>query len=232
MANNRLGSKGVAVFCEGLVGGDGRAHNDSITYLDISDNHATMVGGAALAMWLAQSSDLLEVRLDGNSLFENVGGDVDMTSVHHFIEAFLSNSTLQRLSLRRNKINTVVLQQLAFGLIPNSTLQVLDVSENSIAISYTICKELLSRLNANTSLRELNMAGNPVGEGVSQLMHARNSDKTRKAPSQYGKKTGIYESYGLEGKGKMRSSAALIQAKRGESYLQENDMIPVQVEEI
>ena len=147
---NDLSSKSVASIITGL------SHNSSMTLLNISNSHFSMANVESLASVLKDHSKSTLTELYLQDCHISSEGAVELAA------ALYKNTTLKQLDLTHNPIG--VEGAVAKMLAENKTLTGLALrychisSEGAVELAAALCK--------NTTLRNLNLSHNPIGEHV------------------------------------------------------------------
>ena len=197
IGQNHLSSESVASIITGL------RHNKSLTILDISGSHFSMVntlhlssllrehskctltslrlrdchisseGAVELATALCKNTTLRELDLSGNPIGEHVEG---VTAVATML---VENKSLIELELEDCHISGQGAGELAAALCKNSTLQDLNLDRNPIGVEGA--SSMSDMLQHNTSLSWLEIRDDSVREdGVRQLMNSVKFNQTLK----------------------------------------------------
>ena len=151
---NNLSSESVASIITGL------SHNSSLTKLNISYSHFSMANVDSLASVLKDHSKCTLTVLGLQDCHISSEGAVELAAV------LCKNTTLKHLDLSSNPIGEHVegVTAVAKLLVENKTLTKLDLlgchinSEGAVELAAALCK--------NTTLNDLNVSHNPIGEHV------------------------------------------------------------------
>ena len=152
IAHNNLSSESVASIITVL------SHNSSLTTLDISNSHFSMANVDSLASVLKDHSKCTLTGLYLEDCHISSEGAVELAA------ALCKNTTLIQLNLSHNPIGEHVegVTAVAKMLVENKTLTRLDLedchinSEGAVELAATLCK--------NTTLDDLDLKHNPIGE--------------------------------------------------------------------
>ena len=151
---NNLSSESVASVVTGL------SHNNSLRTLNISDSHFSTANTLHLSSLLRGHSECTLRSLELRDCHISSEGAVELAI------ALCKNTTLQVLNSSRNPIGEHVegVTAIATMLTENKSLTSLWLED--CHISGQGAGELATALCKNTTLRELNLSGNPIGEYV------------------------------------------------------------------
>ena len=132
----------------------GLRNNNTLRYLDLSDNGLREEGASEIAKSLKNNTSLLNLDLSRN----NIGNEGAIA-----IAAVLkNNNTLRYLDLSDNEIGEEGVSEIAKSLINNTSLLNLDLSRNLIRGVGAIA--IADALKNNTSLLNLDLSGNNIGD--------------------------------------------------------------------
>jgi hypothetical protein len=114
-----------------------------LQHLDLTNVGAHATGARALFGMLMLNQHLQTLVLDQNDILEGEEGPGLNPEAAHGVpavigEALAHNSSLTRLSLRSNKLNTRAVQTLVAGLEHNSSLTALQLQSNDVSMSLMV----------------------------------------------------------------------------------------------
>lgn len=143
---NNLTAKGVHTLAESLK------KNSSLTHLSLASNNIGQKGIRIISQALKQNQSLQYLNLERNTLGKK--------GAQYLGAALAVNHSLIHLDLQRMSINDKAVENILQGLKSNKGLQKLCLSFNNIASpSWAVWEDCL---NQNTTLRELDLRGNPL----------------------------------------------------------------------
>ena len=147
--------------------------NPNLINLNVGGNRFDWDGIISITSALKASNNTLQVlNIDDPAYKAN-----DQHFFNHFGKMFLSNSSLQKLSLKLHKIRFEALNIIIYSLVNNKTLTVLDLSGNQICFQGMIY--LRDYLNKNDILKSINLSGNKLRDrGVKVLGDGLKNNKT------------------------------------------------------
>jgi Ran GTPase-activating protein (RanGAP) involved in mRNA processing and transport len=147
--------------------------NPNLIYLNVGGNRFDWDGIISVTSALKTSNNTLQVlNIDDPAYKAN-----DQHFFNHFGKMFLSNSSLQKLSLKLHKIRFEALNIIIYSLVNNKTLTVLDLSGNQICFQGMIY--LRDYLNKNDIMKSINLSGNKLRDrGVKVLGDGLKNNKT------------------------------------------------------
>ena len=147
--------------------------NPNLINLNVGGNRFDWDGIISVTSALKTSNNTLQVlNIDDPAYKAN-----DQHFFNHFGKMFLSNSSLQKLSLKLHKIRFEALNIIIYSLVNNKTLTVLDLSGNQICFQGMIY--LRDYLNKNDILQSINLSGNKLRDrGVKVLGDGLKNNKT------------------------------------------------------
>ena len=195
LEGNQIGDKG----CEDL--NKALKEKEKLTHLNLNTNIFGNLGLMSINELLFKNPNLINLNVGGNRF--DWDGIISITSAlkasnntlqvlniddpaykandqhffNHFGKMFLSNSSLQKLSLKLHKIRFEALNIIIYSLVNNKTLTVLDLSGNQICFQGMIY--LRDYLNKNDILKSINLSGNKLRDrGVKVLGDGLKNNKT------------------------------------------------------
>ena len=147
--------------------------NPNLINLNVGGNRFDWDGIISVTSALKTSNNTLQVlNIDDPAYKAN-----DQHFFNHFGKMFLSNSSLQKLSLKLHKIRFEALNIIIYSLVNNKTLTVLDLSGNQICFQGMIY--LRDYLNKNDILKSINLSGNKLRDrGIKVLGDGLKNNKT------------------------------------------------------
>ena len=147
--------------------------NPNLINLNVGGNRFDWDGIISITSALKASNNTLQVlNIDDPAYKAN-----DQHFFNHFGKMFLSNSGLQKLSLKLHKIRFEALNIIIYSLVNNKTLTVLDLSGNQICFQGMIY--LRDYLNKNDILKSINLSGNKLRDrGIKVLGDGLKNNKT------------------------------------------------------
>ena len=147
--------------------------NPNLINLNVGGNRFDWDGIISITSALKTTNNTLQVlNIDDPAYKAN-----DQHFFNHFGKMFLSNSGLQKLSLKLHKIRFEALNIIIYSLVNNKTLTVLDLSGNQICFQGMIY--LRDYLNKNDILKSINLSGNKLRDrGVKVLGDGLKNNKT------------------------------------------------------
>ena len=147
--------------------------NPNLINLNVGGNRFDWDGIISVTSALKTSNNTLQVlNIDDPAYKAN-----DQHFFNHFGKMFLSNSSLQKLSLKLHKIRFEALNIIIYSLVNNKTLTVLDLSGNQICFQGMIY--LRDYLNKNDIMKSINLSGNKLRDrGVKVLGDGLKNNKT------------------------------------------------------
>ena len=147
--------------------------NPNLINLNVGGNRFDWDGIISVTSALKTSNNTLQVlNIDDPAYKAN-----DQHFFNHFGKMFLSNSGLQKLSLKLHKIRFEALNIIIYSLVNNKTLTVLDLSGNQICFQGMIY--LRDYLNKNDILKSINLSGNKLRDrGIKVLGDGLKNNKT------------------------------------------------------
>ena len=147
--------------------------NPNLINLNVGGNRFDWDGIISITSALKTSNNTLQVlNIDDPAYKAN-----DQHFFNHFGKMFLSNSGLQKLSLKLHKIRFEALNIIIYSLVNNKTLTVLDLSGNQICFQGMIY--LRDYLNKNDILKSINLSGNKLRDrGIKVLGDGLKNNKT------------------------------------------------------
>ena len=195
LEGNQIGDKG----CEDL--NKALKEKEKLTHLNLNTNIFGNLGLMSINELLFKNPNLINLNVGGNRF--DWDGIISITSAlktsnntlqvlniddpaykandqhffNHFGKMFLSNSSLQKLSLKLHKIRFEALNIIIYSLVNNKTLTVLDLSGNQICFQGMIY--LRDYLNKNDILKSINLSGNKLRDrGIKVLGDGLKNNKT------------------------------------------------------
>ena len=147
--------------------------NPNLINLNVGGNRFDWDGIISITSALKTTNNTLQVlNIDDPAYKAN-----DQHFFNHFGKMFLSNSGLQKLSLKLHKIRFEALNIIIYSLVNNKTLTVLDLSGNQICFQGMIY--LRDYLNKNDILKSINLSGNKLRDrGIKVLGDGLKNNKT------------------------------------------------------
>ena len=195
LEGNQIGDKG----CEDL--NKALKEKEKLTHLNLNTNIFGNLGLMSINELLFKNPNLINLNVGGNrfdwdgiisitSALKTTNNTLQVLNIddpaykandqhffNHFGKMFLSNSGLQKLSLKLHKIRFEALNIIIYSLVNNKTLTVLDLSGNQICFQGMIY--LRDYLNKNDILKSINLSGNKLRDrGIKVLGDGLKNNKT------------------------------------------------------